>query len=64
MAMNRHDTMWSSPRTIYIDQNLHDEYIQRIMISIMTEDIQWIKISIIVEMSDIYWNKVTRAEIS
>ena len=25
--------MWSSPRTIYIDQNLHDEDIQRTMIS-------------------------------
>ena len=32
-----------------MNQNLHDEDIQRIKISIETEDIQWIKISIIAE---------------
>ena len=31
--------MWSSPHTIYIDQNLPDEDIQRTMISIMAQDI-------------------------
>ena len=31
--------MWSSPLTIYIDQNIHDEDIHRTMISIMAEDI-------------------------
>ena len=32
-----------------IDQNLHNEYIQWIKISIEDEDIQWIKISIMAE---------------
>ena len=39
--------VWSSPCTI--DQNLHDEDIQRIKISMEAEDIKWIKISIMAE---------------
>ena len=48
MAMNRHDTkydMCGHCQVQYIiDQNLYDEDIQRIKISIKAEDIQWINI--------------------
>ena len=50
MAMNRHDTkydMCGHRHVQYIiDQNLHDEDIQRIKISMKDEDIQWMNISI------------------
>ena len=50
MAMNRHDTKYDMcghhHAQYMIDQNLHDEDIQRIMVSMKSEDIQWIKISI------------------
>ena len=53
MVMNRHDTkydMCGHRHVQYIvNQNLHDEYIQRIKISIEAKDTQWIKISIMAE---------------
>ena len=54
MAMNRHDIqnvgMCGYLHVQYIiDQNLHNEDIQRIEISMKNKDIQWIKISIMAE---------------
>ena len=50
MAMNRHDTKYDMCGHCHlkyiIDQNLHDEDIQRMNISMKAEDIPWIKISI------------------
>ena len=53
MAMNRHDTkydMCGHRHVQYtIDQNIHDEDMPMIKISMKFEDIQWIKISIMAE---------------
>ena len=52
MAMNRHtkcDMCGHRHAQYIIDQNIHDEDIQGINISIEYEDIQWIKISIMAE---------------
>ena len=53
MAMNRHDKKYDMCGHCHIqymiDQNIHNEYIQWIKISIEAEDIQWINISIMAE---------------
>ena len=53
MAMNRHDTKYDVCGNCHvqyiIDQNIHDEDIHKIKISMKAEDIQWIKISIMDE---------------